>query len=199
MNAADPETEETQWDVTATTNRLMSTIKEVINRNPNVKEFVDLWCNKRNKKIETTEQLLKCYYASISVVRFPTKVCYAQIDKQLYKLHDKIRNCCELAYETKSNVHMLFNGDQLQIYLQAAFDHFAQNLEMPFNFVNEALRNNPIPEDFSENILILALAVKDRGRLDGLTLDGPKIFKELSYMVASCIVLESVRQDRKGQ
>jgi hypothetical protein len=89
---------------------------------------------------------------------------------------------------------MLSNDEKLQVYLQSAFDHFSQNLNKPFDFVKEAIKNNPIPRDFGGNIMKLAIAVKDHNRFIDQH-DGPKIFRELSHMVASCLMLNSARQD----
>jgi hypothetical protein len=84
---------------------------------------------------------------------------------------------------------MLSNSDELYVYLQCAFDHFSQKLDRPFNFIEVAMKNNPIPLDFGGNILRLAVAIKQKGQFEG----GPKIFRELSTIVASCIKLDGVR------
>jgi hypothetical protein len=87
---------------------------------------------------------------------------------------------------------MLSNSENLNIYLQSAFDHFSQDLDMPFNFMDVSFMINPIPQDLAGNILKLAVAMKAR-------YDNPrKIFEELSLMVASCIILDCVRQNFKG-
>lgn len=91
---------------------------------------------------------------------------------------------------------MLLNSDEMQPYLQHAFDHFCGDLDIPFDFVQASFANNPIPSDFGGNILKLAINImevwKDR-------LDGPAIFRELSYIVASCIMLDSVRHRTLGK
>ena len=90
---------------------------------------------------------------------------------------------------------MLLNSDELQPYLQYAFGHFCRDLDVPFDFVQASFANSPIPSDLGGNILKLAINVmevwKDK-------LDGPNIFKELSFMVASCIMLESARNRMLG-
>ena len=90
---------------------------------------------------------------------------------------------------------MLTNVDELQAYLLSAFDHFSKDLSTPFNFVEVSLRNNPIPLDFRGNILKLAMAIKQR---TGQT-NGRLIFKDLSPMVASCILLDLARSRLKGE
>jgi hypothetical protein len=94
-----------------------------------------------------------------------------------------------------TKLRMLLNSDELQRYLQYAFDHFSRDLDVPFDFVQASFANSPIPSDFGGNILKLAINIldvwKDR-------LDGPAIFRELTYIVASCIMLDSARRRTLG-
>lgn len=90
---------------------------------------------------------------------------------------------------------MLLNSDELQPYLQYAFDHFSRDLERPFDFVQASFTNNPIPSNFGGNVLKMAINIMDVWKDK---LDGPSIFKELSFMVASCIMLDSSRHRTLG-
>lgn len=90
---------------------------------------------------------------------------------------------------------MLLNAEELHPYLQYAFDHFSNTLASPFDFVKAALFNSPIPLDIGGNILKLAIAIM---QVWPNRLDGPRIFSELSYMVASCIMLDSARRKLRG-
>lgn len=90
---------------------------------------------------------------------------------------------------------MLLTSEELQPYLQKAFDHFSRDLDTPFDFVTASLVNNPIPSNFGGNILKLAVQIQKQG---GHGVDGASIFKELSFMVASCIMLDSVRNRNLG-
>ena len=90
---------------------------------------------------------------------------------------------------------MLLNSDELQPYLQYAFDHFSRDLDTPFDFVQASFSNNPIPADFGGNILKLAINIMEVWKDH---LNGPDIFKELSFMVASCIMLDSARHRTLG-
>lgn len=90
---------------------------------------------------------------------------------------------------------MLLDAEDLQSYLQSAFDHFARSLDHPFDFVQASFSNSPIPLDFGGNILKLAINLmrvwKNRINIEF-------IFQELSYMVASCIMLDSARKKNLG-
>ncbi|KAE8449132.1 hypothetical protein EG329_008516 [Mollisiaceae sp. DMI_Dod_QoI] len=196
LNATDLKIDEKQWDVQEATRILMSDIEGAISRVPRFREYALLW-RQAGRSIRTTKDLLECYYSSVTVVRIPTHGRYMLIDEQIRKLHSEIRKCCDASYWTKKRVRMLSNDEKLQVYLQSAFDHFSQNLDVPFDFVKEAVKNNPIPRDFGGNILKLAIAVRDHNRFVN-PYDGPKIFTELSHMVASCLMLNSARQSLLG-
>ena len=90
---------------------------------------------------------------------------------------------------------MLLNVEEFQPYLQYAFDHFAETLDRPFDFVQASLIHSPIPLDFGGNILKLAIATMQAWKNE---LDGPRLFGELSYIVASCIMLDSARRKLRG-
>lgn len=193
LNATEINIEEKQWDVQEATRILMSDIEGAISRVPKFREYVHIWRG-RGKEIRTTKQLLECYYSSVTVVRIPTHGRYMLIDEQIGKLDRTIRTCCETAYLTKQRMNMLANASKLEVYLQSAYDHFSQNLNVPFDFVKEAVKNNPIPRDFGGNTLKLAIATKDHIYYP----TGPEIFLRLSHMVASCIMLDFARQELLG-
>lgn len=117
------------------------------------------------------------------------------IDDQVAKLHNEIVVRCSQSHYKKKKVRMLSDSEDLQLYLQLAFDHFSQNLDDPFNFVKVALKINPIPSDFGGNIIKLAVAIQDRQPSWIVA----EIFEHLSLMVASCIMLDIHRHRRLGQ
>ena len=138
------------------------------------------------------KDLLECYYSSITIVRIPTDGRYMMINTQVQLLHDTITRRCKESFHEKRRARMLSTSENLNIYLQSAFDHFANDLHTPFNFMDISFKINPIPLDFGGNILKLAVAMK---RCFGKP---EKIFQELSFMVASCILLDCARQNVQG-
>lgn len=120
------------------------------------------------------------------------------MDAQISKLYDLIERKCEESKLEKQRMRMLSTAENLQIYLHAAFDHFAKNLDEPFDFIKETLKHNPIPRDFGGNILKLALAVKDKSKYADIRTNARTIFETITPMVASCIALDSARQNLLG-
>ena len=129
-------------------------------------------------------------------MRIPTSGRPNLIHKQIKKLYKDISLACELAREKKAELRMLLDADELQPYLQFAFDHFACDLDSPFDFVQASFTNSPIPQDFGGNILKLAINLMEVWEN---AIDGDILFTELSYMVASCIMLDSARSKIRGR
>lgn len=92
---------------------------------------------------------------------------------------------------------MLATAENLEIYLQAAYNHFANNQDGVFNFTKEALKHRPVSGDLKGNISNLALAIQNNA-------DPPTnsnmatIFGKMVNMIASCIMLDSARHSLPG-
>ena len=90
---------------------------------------------------------------------------------------------------------MLLDDEKFDPYLQFAFDHFAERLDAPFDFVKASFANNPIPHNFAGNILKLAINMMDAKP----EVSADVLFDDLSKMVASCIMLDSARNRLRGE
>jgi hypothetical protein len=112
--------------------------------------------------------------------------------EQVIRLYSSIQWACGAARQRKAALRMLLDAEELQSYLQCAFEHYARTLDFPFDCVEASFTLSPIPLDFGGNILKLALNLMDA------VMDAQVIFQELGYMVASCIMLDSVRHKIKG-
>lgn len=190
-NAIDPR----QWDVNFATDELMRTASKAIFTKPSFRKYIDFWKD-RKRAIRNAQDLLCSYYSSVRVVRIPTRGRPQLISEQLGKLYSQIHEDCEDSRHGRKRMRMLLDADELQPYLQYAFDHFSSDLDMPFDFVKASILNNPIPKDFGGNILQLAINVMNVWENQ---LTGELIFEELSPMVASCIMLDAARNKTKGR
>ena len=196
LNAEENDIDPALWDISAATSRLFASLSlsRTVFQTAIFKKYAQFWRD-RNRKIETVEQLLRSYYSSIKVVRIPTNGRPNLIGDQIGKLYNNIQEACASSRERKGALRMLLDADELQPYLQTAFDHFACNLDEPFDFVQASFSNSPIPLDFGGNILKLAINLMEVWENQ---IDGRIIFTELSYMVASCIMLDSARSKIRG-
>lgn len=162
MNASDLGINESEWDVSKATDKLLASVKNVLGLPakggvPQLISYLDRW--KEKKKIKTVQDLILCYYSSFSVVRLPTIGSYGLLEQQINKLHDQVSRCCQLSHDTKRRTNMLSTSDQLNIYLQSAFDLFSGQLDKPFKFVEVALKNKPIPSSFGDHVLQFATTI----------------------------------------
>ena len=174
---------------------LLNSLSKTVFQNATFKKYAQFW-RERNRHIETVEQLFLSYYSSVKVVRIPTNGRPNLIKDQISKLYDSIVLTCAEARRRKKKLRMLLDADELQPYLQFAFDHFACNLDTAFDFVQASFTNSPIPLDFGGNILKLAINLMEVWENE---VDGEILFTELSYMVASCIMLDSARHKIRGK
>lgn len=198
LNATEGGVDEGEWDVAAATEMLLSDIRGAVHREPALQEYVRAWA-RRGRRIADTSELLACYYASVSVVRVPHKGgSYMQMDEQVGKLMELVRGRCAASHAAKRQLRMLATAEKLQVYLQAAYDHFTKSLDAPFDFVREALRKFPIARNFQGNVLSLALAIRDNSTQAVLKEDAKQIFLAMAPMIASCIMLDAVRQNLLG-
>ncbi|OTB02050.1 hypothetical protein M426DRAFT_322998 [Hypoxylon sp. CI-4A] len=120
------------------------------------------------------------------------------MNEQVGKLCDILKDRCKSSYLRKRQVRMLANTEKLQFYLQAAYDHFTRDLNTPFDFVKETLRHSPISRNFEGNILNLALSIRDKAGDPVLRGDAEQIFRAMGPMIASCVMLDAVRQNLPG-
>ena len=193
LNATSTSVDEEEWDTASATQNLMQHVAHAVYDIPLFRNYADIW-RARGKVINDMLDLFRCYYADISVIRIPTKGRYMLADEQIQKLHHKIVQNCDASFKAKNDAHMLSNADELNTYLQAGFDHFTTKEDQPFNFVEVALKNNPIPRDFGDHILGIAAKVRE---ITGIP-NGTELFQKLSFMVASCIFIDCIRQGRPG-
>ncbi len=197
LNATENDIEETQWDLGVATEKLMEAYTDSFRRIPKLQDIVaGLWTI--GKRISSTKELLEYYYSSITIVRIPTKGRYMQIDEQIGKLYGVIQEKCALSFRHKKRIRMLLNAERLQQYVNSAYDHFSRHLDEPFDFVKEALRHNPLPQDFRGHLLNVMLSLyhepgslrRRQPALDRLLF--------LSRPIASWVMLASAREGFQG-
>ncbi|KAH0559390.1 hypothetical protein GP486_004094 [Trichoglossum hirsutum] len=188
LNECSVELPDEWWDVEYATQWLLGPFRAPVRQDhPRFQDYIKFW-NERGKKIESVERLLLMYYSGIKVVTIPAKGRPNLVKEQITKLYGKVGEACESSREKKRSLCKLLSADELHPYLQSSFDHFATNLDEPFDFIQSSFMNSPITATFGDSIVELAAkSIVDE------ELKGPDIFRELGFMVASCIMLDSAR------
>ncbi|KAK1613532.1 hypothetical protein BDP81DRAFT_443725 [Colletotrichum phormii] len=198
LNATEPASDD-EWDVDTATSCLMETVRQAVFRNADFRKHAEAM-RSTGKKIETTQDLLECYYASISVIRIPNGRQPRLLLKQVQSLHDLLGLKCGESFMSKDRVRMLATADQLQTYLHSAFDHFSQNRDQPFNFLKDALKQRPVPRDFDGYVVDLAASISRNSttNFSSERFNTARILGTMVPMIASCVMLDTARQRRPG-
>lgn len=154
-------------------------------------KYKKLWETARFQ-IDDMNDLLRCYYSTVNVVRIPEKNRYGLLHNQEKVLYNIILDCCNRSSETKEGKRMLADVDEFGLYLSMAFDHFSESLDVPFDFVKACLQHNPPPETMVDNMWYFTKLVHRQNR----SLKGQisQLFDLLTPMIASCILLDSYRK-----
>ncbi|KAI0903577.1 hypothetical protein F4823DRAFT_635572 [Ustulina deusta] len=196
INATD-KLEDAEWETEKATEKLMTAIEDAISREPGLKDYVQTW-KRLGKKIANTKQLLECYYSSITVIRIPFRSSYMLMDRQAERLINLIKTRCAESQDAKRRARLLADAERTQVYLQSAFDQFTRDLDSPFDFVKESLRQNPAPRNFEGNILRLAVSIRENSICEPLGSDIRHVFLRLAPMIASSIMFDAARQNLMG-
>ncbi|RVX66081.1 hypothetical protein B0A52_10015 [Exophiala mesophila] len=193
LNASDNQNADL-WDVDASTTELLSSISLAVHENPRLKKLANKWIS-RGFDIDSVKSLLSAYYSSVRVVRIPEKSQPSLVHDQIQRLYEAISASAAGAQDEKHSKRVKLSAESLQPYLQAAFDHFCRDLNDPFDFIKASFADSGIPSDFSGNILKLAVNIMNKWQNK---IDGALLFRELSFIVASCVMLDAVRNHNLG-
>ncbi|KAH6886245.1 hypothetical protein B0T10DRAFT_490889 [Thelonectria olida] len=199
VNAAISKTPVQRWDVEDATNRLLGSVNESTpseRATERIRALMKHW-DLPEKPVRSVRDLLLCYYSSVRVVFIPDDNQYLRLEAQTEKLHGEIQSACESSMMSKKKARMLMNADELDELFQAAFDHFSRSPDATFDLIKAARKNTPIPRDFAGNLTKIAVAIRDTLQKER-NITGHDVFKPLSLMAASSILLECTRSNWKG-
>ncbi|KAK1756460.1 acyl transferase/acyl hydrolase/lysophospholipase [Echria macrotheca] len=196
LNASEHDNHRGFWDSELNTEEILASVSEVLDTNESFRSWVDSWMS-RGRTIKTMKDLVLCYYSSIEIIRVPTDKMPSLVHEKVEQLYQSVSKACLASLEGRRRARMVLDIQDLQNYLRDAFSVFAESLDSSFDFGKAALRNAPIPAGFGANISKLLLAITNKWK-DNHTVSADQILTELSYMVASCIMLDTVRHKNKG-
>jgi len=192
MNAVDNRTDPALWDVNTATNFLMKSIADAVHKNPIFERWAWDW-REKDKRINSTEDLLRVYYSSVRIVYIPHKARPNLVWRQYSRLYEEINASVAGSEVQRRNARLLLSSDQFHPYLQFAFDHFSKTLEDPFDFVKASSAFN----QGHQNINPIFSLIKDY-RLAKPDIDIMTLFKDVAPLVASAIMVDVTRKQVKG-
>ncbi|CAM1501617.1 Fc.00g036010.m01.CDS01 [Cosmosporella sp. VM-42] len=158
-----------------------------VSRDRRLEMYIQYW-KANGQDIVSAEDLLSCYYSSVSVVHFPSGNRPTMMRQQVEKLYEKINEVCLESQGRRQAAWMKWNAATLPLFVRKAFTHFATNYETPFNFSDAWVDLEHISFNFNGSIFNLARMVERHRGLAGMDL-----WRGISGFVASCVFLNCVR------
>ncbi|KAI8712039.1 RING-type domain-containing protein [Fusarium sp. LHS14.1] len=143
------------------------------------------------KIINSAEELLDCYYSSVSVMHFPNGNHPTTMHQQIQELYGII-NALSLKKKTTLDwKRWNWNAATFPLFIRKAFAHFASKYETPFNFSDAWVDVQNFSLGFDRAIFNLARMA--RGRRD-MSDAGIGLWEDMSGFVASCLFLRYARE-----
>lgn len=205
-----------RWNAINQTNAIFDSFSDLGSKNVRFTELFRKWNTERispqSPQIRGVRDLLLRYYSAVQIISIPNGDQPNRFYHQLQSLYDGIQMMSASAHVKKIRERMSLTYQQLVPYLNYAFDHFSEDSNQAFNFVNIAFQENPIPADFSGGILQLLIAIQEQflanidekkkfnASIKSVTNLGREaaIFEAASEMIASAIMLDSTRNKKLG-
>ncbi|KAF2969406.1 hypothetical protein GQX73_g4164 [Xylaria multiplex] len=195
LNKCPNSTPDALWNTLEATDNLYKSMNSQIQKNNTFQAYVKKWESAR-VRISDMEELFRCYYSKVHVIRIPDKSRYKLLEQQRDELYSIIRDCCSKSFMKKKEARILPDTDEFGIYISLAFDHFSQTLEEPFDYVKASLRHQPPLKTIADKLYAFAKLVAQRLGLEG----GIEVlFTRLTEIVASCLMLDAARKRLFGQ
>ncbi|KAJ4183357.1 hypothetical protein NW755_009848 [Fusarium falciforme] len=160
-----------------------------VSRDKALQPYIQYW-ETNGQHIESAEELLSCYYSSVSVVHFPSGKRPTTMHQQVRKLYGRISEVCSESQKRRDAAWMKWNAATLPLFVRKAFTHFASNYETPFNFSDAWVDLQNISFNFNGSIFNLARMVRGQRKLSHA---GMPLWDDISSFVASCLFLNCVR------
>ncbi|UNI24922.1 hypothetical protein JDV02_010639 [Purpureocillium takamizusanense] len=151
--------------------------------------YINYWENNK-QTIRSGEDLLGCYYSSVSVVNFPGKTRPTKIHEQTTKLYNQIARACKESQQRREDAWMKLNAATLPLYMRKAFTHFASNYTTPFDFSDAWVDLHQVSFNLQGSIFNLATKVGELRKVRGMG-----VWEEISGFVASCLLLKCAREN----
>lgn len=163
-----------------------------ISKNKTLQPYIQYW-ETNGHRIASANDLLRCYYISVSVVHLPSGQHPTPMRQQIRKLYGRISEVC---LKPRMYPYWKWNAATLPLFVRKALTHFASKYETPFNFSDAWVDLQNVSPDFNWSIFNLARMA--RGHRD-LSHAGIDLWYRMSGFVASCLFLSCVRAKQAGK
>ncbi|KAK0670208.1 hypothetical protein QBC41DRAFT_97026 [Cercophora samala] len=202
LNAVDSSIKPEEWTPEAATEKYLNSLDIGFEDDSNLRRLASdidrMSGGGREHRITTIKQLLQHYYATVTFIPIPEKLYFGRMDQQVTQLYCTIAKSCSSSFEAKRDRRMAPNGDNMELLLSRAFDHFSETPNEPFNFLSESLKQNPIQGTFAGNLLQFILTFQKICSDHDLRHDSTKLLDALVPVISSCILLDAEKGGTMG-
>lgn len=111
-----------------------------------------LW-QKRGKRIESSADLLNCYYDGLHVVSIPSPNATPTrvILEQYEKLYELVRKGSSRAQRRRRYLGMKATAENLSLYMEIAFEHLAEDFQAPIDFHDLIQQVHQLPQNLPDH------------------------------------------------
>ena len=154
----------------------------------------------RLRNIRTADQLLLCYYSSISVVFIPefnakNPNCEAsEMMQQYQKLYHEIDSLSTASAKAREQAGLLFDSENLARHSITVLDELAKDPEAPLDLHKLVVVSQAHPNDFPSHVLnMLSRLSQNDENMNELVL-----INRVSGYVATCVASEVMRKESRS-
>jgi hypothetical protein len=165
-----------------------TTILEQLSGNPWFDDQKAIW-RRRNKTIETSADLLNCYYDGLRVICIPSPRVAATrvILKQYEKLYTEATFGKDRVQLQRKALGMKATVENLTLYMEIALEQLAKNFEAPIDFHDLIEGVHRLPQDFVDHLT--DILSKYTSSLETPERDSVQAFREyLGWCLASKVM-----------
>ncbi|KAI1444874.1 hypothetical protein F5Y02DRAFT_147086 [Annulohypoxylon stygium] len=189
------QSEEVDWNTAATTESILNEHLEALKDNKDIRTYCRMLNQLRNSPITTIRELLHCCYSSVQFIRVPPAAKQHLFSRQVQALDSLIHEATTQARETKAQARCLLQSETQDKMFKMAFEHYKNNLEKPFDFLESLLAARPLDNTLSATLSALLRAAMIAYRSTTNKLIASDFCSTVTPIICSIIALDSYRSN----
>lgn len=199
VNGVDSRLDESYWKTDVATSLHMDILyKAQIDTNSPLGPMAAKIAVEGGPCLDSIGSLLRYFYATVTVVRLPRATYLGRMEKQVGELYRAIEAATAQSYREKSQLGAVVSADRIQPLFSAASDHFASNMDDPFDLLAEAWRGIPDPKGMAGGLLHFICTFRRASRQGDYATETVKLLNDLGPLFSSCLLLDAERHGLLG-
>jgi len=185
------------WDPAKTTPVILHEHLSALETNTVIRKYWRMLNQLRNTTITTLGGLLEHCYSSVTFIRIPDAENQHLFSKQLRSLDSLIHEAADKAERTKTEAGCLLTPEIQRRMFTMAFDHYKDNLEKPFDFLESVFSVCPLDDSLSATFFALLRTTGVAYRSAATEASGREFCSAVTPVLCSTIALDSCQSNEK--